>query len=149
MRRPGVHPAAPGLLAHGRAAAFRAARPPIRRPFQEGSTMSALHWNASGSKVLDLHTQARWRAIGRGLALVLGGYVVLCTLALAGIILAWQTTHGGPPARARQQLVQEGQDVPVVLGLRGAVVLGYLLVLVGQWVCLRQAPHSHGAKELL
>jgi hypothetical protein len=84
----------------------------------------------------------------RGIQVVLAGYVVALLVAFPGACL-WLSSQEGVPLLWRAGLAgNEDAEVPGLLLACGGAVLGYLLLVVGQWLCLLHAPQSHGAKEL-
>jgi hypothetical protein len=107
---------------------------------------TVLRWNASGSRVLPAQATPRWRAVSQGLGLAALGHVLLMAalpgLALAG--LAWRAERRGwLPAGLEEE---DAEAIGLLLaGAAGA--LGYLLLVAGQWRCLRHAPQRDGAKE--
>jgi hypothetical protein len=84
----------------------------------------------------------------RGIQVVLAGYLVGLLLAFPGACL-WLSSQEGMPLLWRAGLM--GNEDAEVLGLLlacGAGGLAYLLLLVGQWLCLFHSPQSYGAKDL-
>jgi hypothetical protein len=108
-----------------------------------------LRWNASGSRVLPIQTVPTWREVRRGLRLLLVGYWTLLVLGLPGLGLIWLTLHGHRVFQLPLHLAQNEDLVFLGLLLLGAAgLLGFGLILWGQWHCLKHAPQHH-AKELL
>jgi hypothetical protein len=108
----------------------------------------SVSWNTSGSRVLGLPTQPRWREVQRGLLLVTTGHLVLFGLVASGAVL-WSVSRGWLPVPGLTvDDREEIEGLALLLGASGAV-FGCLLTLLGQWLCIRHAPQDHGAKELV
>src|SRR5262249_51144262 len=90
-----------------------------------------------------------WPEVGQGLGLVLWGYAVLTLGALGGSALLWfwaqrsqELLHAGKTARH-----ENGVWLAVGLGTLGLTLLvGGVLLLVGQCRCVRHARDRNGAK---
>jgi hypothetical protein len=109
--------------------------------------MSTPEWACASSPQNPTLT-SRLRALRRGIQFVLGGYLVTLLVAFPAACL-WLSSQEGVPLLWRAGLV--GNPDAEELGLLFACVgagLGYLLLVVGQWLCLVNAPQSHGGKEL-
>src|SRR4051812_31744108 len=108
-----------------------------------------LGWNSSPSRLLDAQARSRGRQIGRGLGLIAAGHLLLVGLALTALAVAWAARAGRLPL-PEQALTRPGGAVLAGLAAVGAVgLLGYALVLVGQWRCLLFAPQHLGTKDLM
>jgi hypothetical protein len=110
--------------------------------------MRALDWTCGGSTPQTSSITLRLRMLQRGNQLVLGGYLLALLVAFPAFCF-WLSSQEGVPLLSRAGLV--GNNDAETLGLLlacGAAGLAYLLLLVGQWLCLYNAPQSHGAKEL-
>jgi hypothetical protein len=96
-----------------------------------------------------VHTIARpkWEEVRQGLSRAALGYVCLLVLGLPGVFLVWLAHQIGPSAPLFGLGVDDTATLGWVLAGTGAV-LGYLLLLAGQWRCLAYAPQSHSAKEV-
>jgi hypothetical protein len=105
---------------------------------------------AFGIRLLDDYARARWRAISRGLTLVVAGQLVLGLLGLAALALAGLAGPGAPLSDLPRQLDLQARPVLMALTLVGAVgFLAYFLVLAGQVRCLAHLPENHPGKDLL
>jgi hypothetical protein len=110
--------------------------------------MSTSDWSCGGSVPQISSATARLGALQRGIRVVLSGYLVALLVAFPAACL-WLSTQERVPFLGRADLV--GNKDVEVLGLPlacGGAGLGCLLLIVGQWICLFNAPQSHGAKEL-
>jgi hypothetical protein len=110
--------------------------------------MSTTDWSCGGSVPQTFNATSRLRALQCGLRVVLGGYLVALLVAFPAVFL-WLATQEGVPFLEQAGLV--GHKDAEVLGLLlagGGAGPGYLLLVLGQWICLFNAPQSHGAKEL-
>lgn len=102
---------------------------------------------APSSRMRPIQPTPRWREVNGGLRLVALGYLVLLLLFLPSVALTWL---------ARREVVagfhlgayHELCHLLGLLGASGAALLGYVLLLVGQWRCLVFVPRRHGAQEL-
>jgi hypothetical protein len=104
-------------------------------------------WNSSGSRVVGLSGQPKWAEIRRGLRFVLVGHLVLFALAACGVVFRLDDWGW---LRLPDLIVPEPEDTEMLrwLGVTGFVI-GGLLTLIGQWLCLRSAPQEDGGKELV
>jgi hypothetical protein len=110
--------------------------------------MRAPDWACGGSAPQTSSVTSRLRTLQRGNQIVLVGYLLAMLVAFPAFCL-WLSSQEGVPLLSRAGLL--GNDDAETLGLLlacGAAGLAYLLLLVGQWLCLSNAPQSHGAKEL-
>jgi hypothetical protein len=100
---------------------------------------------------LEFNTETGWRAIRKGLALVMGGYFILVCGGVLALVSVWLGVGEGPAARDAGDSMtdQEGFLLLGVLVLGLTAVLSYGLVLAGQWHCLKYAPQGKHAKELM
>jgi hypothetical protein len=100
---------------------------------------------------LEFNSPTGWRAIRRGLALVMGGYFVLIGGGVLALLFVWLGIGAGPTARPVGQGMtdKEGFLLLGVLMLGLTALLSYGLVLAGQWHCLMYAPQGQHAKELM
>jgi hypothetical protein len=76
--------------------------------------------------------------------------MVLLTIVLPSLGLIWVSTQGFRVFSV-PDVLRENEDLEFLglhLAVLGAPVV-YLLVLLGQWRCLKHAPQCHGAKELM
>jgi hypothetical protein len=110
--------------------------------------MRTRDWSSGGSVSQTSSATSRLRALQRGIRVVLGGYLVALLVGFPAAYL-WLSSQERVPFLWGARL--RGNEDAEVLGLLfacGGVGLGYFLVVVGQWICLFNAPQSHGAKEL-
>jgi hypothetical protein len=100
---------------------------------------------------LEFNTETGWRAICKGLALVLGGYFILLGGGGLGLVLVRLGALDSPIARhlGRSMSDPEGFLILGELTLALAAILSCGLVLAGQWHCLKYAPQGQHAKELM
>jgi hypothetical protein len=104
-----------------------------------------VRWNTTGSREVHTVARPRWRQLRQGLLLVVLGQIMLyaCVGIAAAFLGPWSDDVVSYLRVARE-------DVPIYgwgLGGGGAL-LGYLLLLLGQWRCLVYAPQGNAAKEL-
>src|SRR5262245_13173932 len=102
--------------------------------------------NLSASKGAVPVVQPRWQEVRQGLLLAVAGY--FCVLLLGAPAPLFLSPYGEDVAMDIGLRAEEAQDVARV-SLVVAGILGYGLVLAGQWRCLVYAPQSHGAREVL
>jgi hypothetical protein len=107
---------------------------------------NVLRWNSSGSRVLPAQVAPRWRAVRQGLGLAALGYVLLL-VALLGVVLAGLAPRAERLGRLPAGLEEEDSELFGLLLAGAAGLLGYLLLVVGQWRCLGHAPQGDGAKD--
>jgi hypothetical protein len=110
--------------------------------------MIAINWSAVPTSAA--HTASltsRLRAIQRGVRLVLCGYLVLLGVALPGAVL-WLGSQ--PDCELPWLAPLERSEDAEILGQLGGVgggAVGYLLLTVGLWIGVTNAPQGHGARE--
>jgi hypothetical protein len=104
-----------------------------------------IKWNSYNSKEVRTLARPRWRELRQSFLVAQSGFVLLLVVALPGLLLT-----GSLGDRLGAWLRLETDDQAALSFLLGAVgaLLGYGLVLGGQWRCLVFAPQKHGAKEL-
>ncbi len=104
-----------------------------------------IKWNASASRQFATVARPRWRQVRQGLILAAVGEALFLGLGLLGLSLLGRLNEP-----AASLLVVEPEDVDALAWLLVSLgaLLGYGLVLVGQFHCLRYAPQGHGAKDL-
>jgi hypothetical protein len=115
------------------------------------SLESARYLSDSRKVPLAYNTPVGWREVSRGLLLVWRGYLALAVGGLFAAGLAWLAVGGG---QAALQLQISSEDRASLLPLAGSilavsVLIAYVLVLIGQWQCVRHAPHHKSDKELM
>jgi hypothetical protein len=106
---------------------------------------TVIKWNASASREVAPVGRPKWREVRQGLALAIFGNMLFLGPGVLGLLLL------GPLAdRASNLLGFAGEDVELLakVMLAFGAGVGYLLVLVGQWLCLTAAPQGHSAKDL-
>jgi hypothetical protein len=105
---------------------------------------TTIKWNASASRQVTAIARPKWKELRWGLSMSLVGQPLALTSGLAGLYLV--ATMGGPLG-ARLDV---SPDDAVLIGwtLTGGSLLGYALLLAGQWRCLVSAPQGCGAKDL-
>jgi hypothetical protein len=104
-----------------------------------------IKWNASGSRQVAI-ARPKWEEMRQGLLLAIAGHAVLFFLGIPGLVFLGP--HGDTVITRIGLAAEDAQ--PVGLTLTGtAALLGYGLVVLGQWRCLICAPQGNGAKELL
>jgi hypothetical protein len=104
-----------------------------------------IKWNSSGSRQVHTVARPRWREVRQGLVLASLGLWLFLLFAFAGLFLV-----GRRGALLIASLGIDPDDaIPFALIVAGAgALLGYAVVLLGQWRCLVYAPQGCGAKEL-
>jgi hypothetical protein len=115
------------------------------------SLATAKYFKDGEGSPLQFNPEAGWQEIGKGLALITSGYLVLLVGGVLGPLLLWLALDGdaildplGAVPDQRDALLLFGM---VTVGL--TAVLSYGLVLAGQWRCLMYAPERQNAKELM
>jgi hypothetical protein len=106
---------------------------------------TSIKWNASASKEVSAVARPRWKQLRQGFGLAVTGQVWFLALALPGLLLL------GPLGWRVARLCHLEADDTLALSLLllgGGALVGYGLVLLGQWRCLTYAPQGHSAKEL-
>jgi hypothetical protein len=106
---------------------------------------TTIKWNASESKEVHAVSRPRWGQVRQGFVLAVMGHTWFVALAMPGLFLL------GPLGWRLAYLCSLELDDTLALGLLllgAGTLVGYGLVLVGQWRCLTYAPQGHGAKEL-
>src|SRR5262249_40874890 len=91
-----------------------------------------------------------WRQVSTGLMLVLIGDMILLTGALMGLAIFWLALTGGPFHRG--EIVKEEQDATLLVSAITAglgALLGYGLILPGQWRCQSQLPAAQKGRGLI
>jgi hypothetical protein len=106
---------------------------------------TSIKWNACGSREVTTVARPRWRKLRQGLVLAGLGDILVLTFGLQALVLL-----GPLGVRVVTRLGLEAEDASLLgLTLAGlALLLGYVLALVGRWCCLIYAPQGHGAKDL-
>lgn len=105
--------------------------------------------HAPAENALQFNSETGWRAVSRGLRLVVLGYVVLIGGTALGLALLRLGLADGPLVRNAAG-EDRGLLLLLALGALGLTALcSYGLVLVGQWRCLMYSPQAQHAKELM
>src|SRR6266540_5246934 len=112
---------------------------------------SGTYRHHSSHMIPHLNAEPRWRQVRLGLGLVLLGYLAVGAAAVAGSALLWLAFH---PNQVPQGLAdgEDGKNLLTVGGVAAlglGVLIGSVLVLAGQWLCLTNAPSRHSARELM
>jgi hypothetical protein len=105
---------------------------------------SSIKWNASASRQVSTIARPKWRELRGGLTLALVGQPLALVLGLVGLYLL--ATWGGALG-ARLDLDPDDAALIGWVPIGGAL-LGYVLLLAGQWRCLLYAPQGCGAKDV-
>jgi hypothetical protein len=82
-----------------------------------------------------------------GLGLAALGHVLLLAVAVPGLLLAGQAPHAERLGWLPGWLPEDDAEWFGLVLAAAAAPLGYVLLLAGQWRCLRHAPQRDGAKE--
>ena len=112
--------------------------------------ITAKYVSAPTESALQYNTETGWRSVGRGLRLVMLGYVVL--LCGAGLGLGLLRVGMMDTPVVRKVADPDDRDLVLAMGLLTlglTALLSYALVLVGQWSCLMYSPQTQHAKELI
>ncbi len=104
-----------------------------------------IKWNTCGSREINVVARPRWREIRHGLWFAVLGNLLLLGGGLLGLLFLLGMLD--EPLLSRLGLAPEDAEFVWLLPA-GLAVLGYVLVLVGQWRCLFHAPQSSSAKEM-
>jgi hypothetical protein len=110
--------------------------------------MSTHAWSCGGSAPQTSSVTSRLRTLQRAIQIVLAGYLVTLLVAAPAACLWLASQEGVPFLRQAGLAGNEDAEIAGLLLAFGGAVLGHLLVLVGQWLCLFHSPQSRGAKDL-
>jgi hypothetical protein len=105
-----------------------------------------IRWNASASRMVNALARPKWEEVCQGLRCAGLGYLCLFAFVVPGVLLVWLARQGGSPDDPFGLGADDATTLGWVLAAAG-VVLGYLLLLAGQWRCLANAPQAHATKE--
>ncbi len=116
------------------------------------SLITAKYVNTPAQTALQFNSESSWRAVSRGLRLVVLGYVVLIGGTPLGLALLRLGLSDAPLIRTTAGATAEDRDLVLLMAL-GTLALtalvSYGLVLVGQWHCLMYSPQTQHAKEMM
>jgi hypothetical protein len=114
------------------------------------SLITAKYVNASTETALQYNSETGWRAVSRGLRLVVLGYIILIGGTGLGLALLRLGLSDAPLIRTAAGAEDRDLVLLMALGALGLTALfSYGLVLVGQWHCLMYSPQAQHAKELM
>jgi hypothetical protein len=105
-----------------------------------------IKWNSSSSREMARVARPKWEEVRQGLLLAVAGH--FCLLLFGAPAAYLFGPHGVDTVLEMGLSSEDAVDLGwLAVGLAG--LLGYGLVVAGQWRCLIYAPQGYGAKELL
>src|SRR5262245_24212759 len=96
-----------------------------------------------------LAAEPGWPEVGHALRVVARGYAVLIVAGLWALFVGWLAADEGwrlPGAALRPPYLQIAV-IPGLVILGVVVILGFRLILAGQWRCLMYTPQTESTKE--
>jgi uncharacterized Tic20 family protein len=104
----------------------------------------------SSHMVPHLNAEPRWQTVRLGLTLVLLGYLTLVVGAVVGGAFLWAANNPAELARYLPVGPEQKNTLTLfgVITLSLSVVVNIVLILIGEWLCMVNASHRQGAREL-